>query len=71
MFGDFDVSRGGVDNAMCASLQCALELKQELADVLSLICSILTSGMISAGSVTSRCARSSLKEMRCPTSTSQ
>lgn len=30
-----------------------------------------TSGIISAGSVTSLCANSSLKEMRCPTSTSQ
>jgi hypothetical protein len=30
-----------------------------------------TSGIISAGSVTSLCASSSLNEIRCPTSTSQ
>ena len=65
-----DVFGGGVDNPMGASFQRGFELVVHESMNLGLYIA-LTRGMISAGSVTSRWASSSLNEIRWPTSTSQ
>lgn len=65
-----DVFGGGIDNPMGASFQRGFELVVHESRNLGLSIA-LTRGMISAGSVTSRWASSSLNEIRWPTSTSQ
>jgi hypothetical protein len=72
MFGKDNVPLRWIDNAMGAFFESSFELEKKNSDYAHFTrLGMHTRGIISAGSVTSLCASSSLKEMRCAISTSQ
>ena len=73
-FGLFKIffAAGGVEDSLRAGLERHFELRTILVvDPVCMVTTMLTIGMISAGSLFSLCARCSLKAMRCAMSMSQ